>query len=330
MSKENHLHLSRPALAWGSRGLKSQKPQFLPSEFHMTPVGSTCCLRQWYDWQGRGEVNDFRSTAGFLWAIRDTMRLRRGGLLWGGVPCCRCLVKTSKKHEIQWSNMVVLVCYKIHVGWEISTWFWLAKLDMGKLWYARTIHQHHGWSKTLACIYLIMPLIFLCVPSAWSHHRIMTVEVCMFFLRDPARNRFRSEWQLHLHKIYKVSNAGFSAGLQLCSNLVGYKMGGQSLVTCITVSWHMQHWQHIPSKVEQPSSSLLIYWPYIQFLVSRYAAAFQRLFLGLSSDTWICALGCVEIVVGLIKDAPIWVGCLHSTIGRPSLHMYLDRRLVPR
>ena len=33
-------------------------------------------------------------------------------------------------------------------------------------------------------------------------------------------------------------------------------------------------------KVEQPSSSVLIYWPYMQFLMTWYEAVFRRLFLG--------------------------------------------------
>jgi hypothetical protein len=45
-------------------------------------------LRQWYDVAYRGPDNDFTSTTGFLIAIRDTLRLRPGALLWGGIPCC--------------------------------------------------------------------------------------------------------------------------------------------------------------------------------------------------------------------------------------------------
>ena len=47
--------------------------------------------RQWYDWETRGLLNDFLSDTGFLWALRDTLRLRKGALLWGGLPCCSYL-----------------------------------------------------------------------------------------------------------------------------------------------------------------------------------------------------------------------------------------------
>ena len=41
-----------------------------------------------YDWEsGRGSDNDFLSNRGFATALRDTLRLRRGGLLFAGLPC---------------------------------------------------------------------------------------------------------------------------------------------------------------------------------------------------------------------------------------------------
>jgi hypothetical protein len=49
-------------------------------------------LRQWFDIEGRGEANDFLETQGFLFALRDTMRLSEGGLLFAGIPCSGCLV----------------------------------------------------------------------------------------------------------------------------------------------------------------------------------------------------------------------------------------------
>ena len=48
--------------------------------------------RQWFDIEGRGEANNFLETQGFLFALRDTMRLSEGGLLFAGVPCGGCLV----------------------------------------------------------------------------------------------------------------------------------------------------------------------------------------------------------------------------------------------
>lgn len=53
---------------------------------------------QYYDWEARGAENDFLSTVGFLWALRDTMRLQRGALLWGGLPCCSWVWISSGTH----------------------------------------------------------------------------------------------------------------------------------------------------------------------------------------------------------------------------------------
>lgn len=58
-------------------------------------VGNQCCFskspRQWFDWEMRGDHNNFLTDTGFLVALRDTLRLRRGALLWGGVPCSSLL-----------------------------------------------------------------------------------------------------------------------------------------------------------------------------------------------------------------------------------------------
>ena len=54
--------------------------------FVVTSLHVTC--RQWYDWESsRGSSNDFLSNTGFCFALRDVLRLRRGALLWGGLPC---------------------------------------------------------------------------------------------------------------------------------------------------------------------------------------------------------------------------------------------------
>ena len=54
-------------------------------------VCGTPKLRRWYDVTGRGSSNDILSTAGFLTALRDVMRLAKGALLWIGLPCSSCL-----------------------------------------------------------------------------------------------------------------------------------------------------------------------------------------------------------------------------------------------
>ena len=43
-------------------------------------------LRQWMDISHRPS-DDFCGTTGFILALRDCLRLQRGGLLWAGHPC---------------------------------------------------------------------------------------------------------------------------------------------------------------------------------------------------------------------------------------------------
>ena len=50
----------------------------------------TCLVpRQWYDILGRGADNDILQVGGFLFALKETLRLRPGALLFAGVPCSR-------------------------------------------------------------------------------------------------------------------------------------------------------------------------------------------------------------------------------------------------
>ena len=49
--------------------------------------------RQWFEIEGRGLANDLASVPGFITALRDTMRIKRGGLLWLGLPCSSQLGK---------------------------------------------------------------------------------------------------------------------------------------------------------------------------------------------------------------------------------------------
>ena len=50
-------------------------------------------LRQWMDILHRAD-NDFTSVMGFILSVRDTMRIKKGGLLWAGHPCGPSLVYT--------------------------------------------------------------------------------------------------------------------------------------------------------------------------------------------------------------------------------------------
>lgn len=44
-------------------------------------------MRQWYDREQRGAQNDLGTLQGFVIAVRDALRLFRGGLMHGGHPC---------------------------------------------------------------------------------------------------------------------------------------------------------------------------------------------------------------------------------------------------
>ena len=72
-------------------------PEFV-SELHRTCYphiqNGQCNLilpRQWFDVLGRGSANDFLQPEGFLFALRETLRLGPGSLLWAGVPCSRSI-----------------------------------------------------------------------------------------------------------------------------------------------------------------------------------------------------------------------------------------------
>ena len=63
--------------------------------------------RQWFDVLGAGREegsNDITSTTGFLVCIRDVLRIRSGGVLWGGVPCNRWL------SEVQAYDSTCVLC----------------------------------------------------------------------------------------------------------------------------------------------------------------------------------------------------------------------------
>ena len=100
--------------------------------------------RQWYDWEGRGGDNDFLSTTGFLWALRDTLRLRRGALLWGGLPCCRSL---ESNMDGQWHMLSIQGC-----DWIILLfWTFWTELDLGVVWHPWSLYFNIGWPTSLLC-----------------------------------------------------------------------------------------------------------------------------------------------------------------------------------
>lgn len=77
--------------------------------------------RQWYDWETRGLFNDFLSDAGFLWALRDTLRLSRGSLLWGGLPCCSYLdIK-----QLTWLCRFIFSISEMLCPFQLR-WVWIA------------------------------------------------------------------------------------------------------------------------------------------------------------------------------------------------------------
>lgn len=73
----------------GAAGYKAHKAQ---SERNLNQVTQQSIifslLRQWYDLLYReGDQNNFLSVTGFLVALRDVLRVKRGGVVWIGHPC---------------------------------------------------------------------------------------------------------------------------------------------------------------------------------------------------------------------------------------------------
>lgn len=53
---------------------------------------------QWFDILGRGQSNDLLDPMGFMFALRETMRLSPGALLFAGVPCANWVWISCSTH----------------------------------------------------------------------------------------------------------------------------------------------------------------------------------------------------------------------------------------
>ena len=113
-SKENHTSWRAKAAGAANRSvLKSIHKEIYMSFFkiHSLSLYTTTWIylnlsRQWMDVLHR-ETDDFCSVRGFLLSIRDTLRIRKGGLLWCGHPCGPFLVLSQAASQpTQWHSLL--------------------------------------------------------------------------------------------------------------------------------------------------------------------------------------------------------------------------------
>ena len=79
----------------GKNGMAALGPKWLTVFLYILMfiyiyIPNSCC-RQWYDKLQRGDSNDLTTMVGLIIAVRDTLRVREGGLMHGGHPCNGCL-----------------------------------------------------------------------------------------------------------------------------------------------------------------------------------------------------------------------------------------------
>lgn len=112
--------------------------------------------RQWFDIDGRGTENDFLGVQGFLFALRDTMRLSPGALLFAGIPCSSFLGLLVWTTTI---SVILLITYHEHVWLDVS-WLMLtlsppSKLGMDVFKWSFAVQDHPRWWTNLICIHVL-------------------------------------------------------------------------------------------------------------------------------------------------------------------------------
>jgi hypothetical protein len=95
----------------GIKTLQNTQVVVLCSEQHMP-------LRDFFDIQSRPDRNDMTTVTGFLFALRMTLRIQCGGILFGGVPCSSFIwLNLSSKallSDVVFAVVVVFSC-SVHV-----------------------------------------------------------------------------------------------------------------------------------------------------------------------------------------------------------------------
>ena len=137
-------------------------PDIPPCEYLLNSKGLTYIPgsglpRQWYDILGRGQANDMLDPTGFLFALREVMRLGPGSLLFAGIPCCRCLdgiFLGSKECKyvhsvVLWTHCLWCINIPTHINKQ-TTWQCCAtEFRMDVVLHASEIHCNSRWHQCL-------------------------------------------------------------------------------------------------------------------------------------------------------------------------------------
>lgn len=127
--------------------------------------------RQWFDIIGRGQSNDILEPLGFLFALKETMRLTPGALLFGGIPCCRCFSCNAPCKFRTWTD----TCF----DWDFL---------MAVLWLFLPMTLH-SWILIINCCFRIF----------WDSGVLCMNVVFKYLHRKQNRNRTKLGVDLMLH-----------------------------------------------------------------------------------------------------------------------------------
>ena len=113
--------------------------------------------RQWFDIAGRGEDNNVLECQGFMFALRDTLRLSPGALLFAGVPCSRFLDFSVYSYIIDSRNQLEHIVWTsscwccgggdVVVLWSHLSWVWISSNTHQR--YSSILGDDRSWAKRL-------------------------------------------------------------------------------------------------------------------------------------------------------------------------------------
>jgi hypothetical protein len=181
----------------GKRGCKSFSPQLFTTNISShSPWNIFFKLfqrsRQWMDFMHR-QQDDFCSVRGFVLSIRDTLRVKKGGMLWCGHPCGPFLANTivwARAHQVtncppmpvsdasamgggvSWSNARMRTCMfnNLHIFYTcvFTTWYLLPRYSWPSnimIMGPTKLNYIHGWVKGIMYICLLIIYIYVYMAS---------------------------------------------------------------------------------------------------------------------------------------------------------------------
>jgi hypothetical protein len=226
--------------------------------------------RQWYDILGRGADNDILQDGGFLFALKETLRLRPGALLFAEVPCSRwfACIYDGVFWTSQWTteHVHVMIRFCPYLGWQTVelSWVWLASFT----------HQRYstilGDTRVLSEFY-------------WNHFIYVFSVWCWNQCGWSLRRSIRPIRKPNSSTLRTAMPAGICSQSTPCGLLddTMLEIERDKLQQYVHIHYDRKNKLYfmLCAEVEQPSSSQLVYFPYLQFMWQHYHALFKRLHL---------------------------------------------------